>query len=222
MLRLKLVLKLWIVLAGVAAILFGCAGRLDLPFFWAYLGIFAAFALVSLLTLRPDLIEERYTGNARSRDNLALLRAASFGAFTGQWVLAGLDAGRFHWSRPLPVLVQLVALAGFGAALGGWYWAMRSNPFFSPALRIQRERGHRVVSAGPYGIVRHPGYAAFTLLGACGPIALGSWWAALPHVAIAALFFRRAAIEDRMLHAELEGYAAYAARVRYRLVPGIW
>ncbi len=221
MLRFKLILKVGIVLAGVALILFGSAGRIDLPFFWAYLGVFVAFGVVSLLTLRRDLIEERYTANAPSRDNLALLRLAAFSMFAGQWVLAGLDA-RFHWSPPLPPLVQMAALVVFGASLVGWYWAMRSNPFFSPAVRIQRERGHRVATAGPYGIVRHPGYASFALLGAFGPLALGSLWAVLPHLVLVALFVRRTAFEDRMLRAELEGYADYAARVRYRLVPGVW
>jgi protein-S-isoprenylcysteine O-methyltransferase Ste14 len=222
MLRLGLVLKFAIVLAGVAAILFGSAGTLDLPFFWAYLGLLAMLGFGSMLALPRDLIEERYVQRAPSRDNLALLRCLVLAAFLAQWIIAGLDVGRFHASKPLPPVVQLAALAGFAASIGGWYWAMRSNPFFSPAVRIQHDRGHRVATAGPYAIVRHPGYASFTILGACGPIALGSWWALLPHLIVAAAFFRRAAFEDRMLRAELEGYADYATQVRFRLVPGVW
>ena len=70
--------------------------------------------------------------------------------------------------------------------------------------------------------MRHPGYAAFVLLGWGGPVALGSWWAVLTHVAVIVLFVRRALIEDRMLRSELDGYAAYATRVRWRFLPGIF
>ena len=75
---------------------------------------------------------------------------------------------------------------------------------------------------GPYRLVRHPGYAALILLGWSGAVALGSYLAILPHLVIVALFVRRAALEDRFLHQELVGYADYAARVRYRLIPGVW
>lgn len=222
MFRLKLVLRLAFVLALVAGILFGSAGRLDLPFFWAYLGVFAALGAVTLLTLRQDLLEERFNRRARGRDNLAFLRAAALTTFLAEWVLAGLDVGRLHVSDTIPGAVQGIALVSLAGAFGVWYWAMRVNPFFSPAVRVQTERGHHVVTTGPYAFVRHPGYAALTLLGLGGPLSLGSWYAALPHLALAALFFRRAAFEDRMLHAELDGYADYAERVRFRIVPGIW
>jgi len=116
----------------------------------------------------------------------------------------------------------MVGLASFVAVFAVWYWAMLVNPFFSAAVRVQRERGHYVVSSGPYRFVRHPGYAALVLLGWGGPVALGSWWAVLPHLAVVALFVRRAALEDRMLWEELRDYAAYAGTVRYRFLPGIW
>ena len=221
MVRALVLVKLGIVLGLLAAILFGSAGRLDLPWFWAYLAVLVAFGVLSMLTLGRDLVEERYVRRAESRDNLAILRGVVVLAFLAEWGIAGLDA-RFGWSAPFPPLVQPVALAAFGASLLGWYWAMRANPFFSPAVRIQRERGHRVVSAGPYGLVRHPGYASFAILGGAGPLALGSWWAVLPHLAVVVLFVRRAAFEDRILRAELAGYADYASRVRFRLVPGLW
>ncbi len=222
MLRLALVLRFLVVFVLVAAVLFGSAGRFDLPFFWAYLAVLAGFALLSLLTLRRDLLEERYSRRTEGRDNLALLRALALAAFAAQWIWAGLDVGRLHVCDVVPPAGQGVALVGFTACLAIWYWAMRSNPFFSPAVRLQPERGHHVADGGPYRFVRHPGYAAIVLLGAGGTVALGSWCAALPHLVLVALFLRRAAVEDRMLRAELPGYAAYAERVRYRIVPGIW
>jgi protein-S-isoprenylcysteine O-methyltransferase Ste14 len=139
-----------------------------------------------------------------------------------QWIVAGLDVGRFHWSDTVPIALRDIGLASFGTAIAIWYWAMRTNPFFSVAVRVQRERGHYVVASGPYRFVRHPGYAAVVLLGWGGPLALGSWWAVVTHVVVVALFVRRAPLEDRMLREELEGYAAYAASVRYRFLPGVW
>ena len=222
MFRLKLAVRAVVVVAMVAAILFGSAGRIDLPFFWAYVVLLGGFTIFTLLTVSRELIEERVRPAAHGRDNLTLLRTIAFVVFLGQWIVAGLDVGRFHGSAAVPTAVQALALVGLAAVFAIWHWAMRVNPFFSVAVRLQRERGHRVVSAGPYRFVRHPGYAAFVLLGWCGALALGSWWAAAFHVAVIVLFVRRAALEDRMLLEELEGYREYAARVRYRFLPGVW
>jgi protein-S-isoprenylcysteine O-methyltransferase Ste14 len=120
------------------------------------------------------------------------------------------------------VALQWTGLACVAAVFGVWYWAMRVNSFFSTAVRIQAEREHRVVTRGPYRLVRHPGYASLVLLGWGGPVALGSWWAVLPHVVVVAVFVRRARLEDRMLQEELPGYGDYAQVVRYRLLPGVW
>jgi protein-S-isoprenylcysteine O-methyltransferase Ste14 len=101
-------------------------------------------------------------------------------------------------------------------------YAMSVNRFFSSVVRIQNDRGHHVVDSGPYAYVRHPGYTGMLLFGATLPLALGSWWAFLPGSAIVLFGFRRLWIEDRFLAANLPGYRDYAARVRYRLLPGIW
>jgi protein-S-isoprenylcysteine O-methyltransferase Ste14 len=209
-------------MAMIAGILFGAAGRSDLPIFWAYLAVLALFVLVTVLTVPRELLEERRRPAATGRDNLALLRGAAGVGFVSQWIVAGLDVGRFHWSDTVPLALRDIGLASFGTAIAIWYCAMRSNPFFSVAVRVQRERGHYVVASGPYRFVRHPGYAALVLLGWGGPLALGSWWAVVTHVVVVALFVRRAMLEDRMLREELEGYAAYAASVRYRFLPGVW
>ena len=89
-------------------------------------------------------------------------------------------------------------------------------------VRIQHERGHTLVTSGPYRFVRHPGYVGAILASLCGGVALGSLWSLVPLVPFAVLFVRRTAVEDRMLRADLGGYAGYAERVRYRLVPGLW
>jgi protein-S-isoprenylcysteine O-methyltransferase Ste14 len=120
-------------LGVLVALLFGSAGRWDLPFFWAYIGVNALLGL--MLFVGGPL-------------------------YVGHLVVAGLDAGRFHWSHGFSVPIQLVATAAFAAGWGFVTWAVIVNRFFSPVVRIQQERGHHLITSGPYRFVRHPGYAA--------------------------------------------------------------
>ena len=99
---------------------------------------------------------------------------------------------------------------------------MRANPFFATVVRVQRERGHRVVDQGPYGMVRHPGYAGAIATHLALPVALGSLRGLLTAVAGCLLLALRAVREERVLARELGGYREYMSRVRYRLVPGVW
>lgn len=221
MYQIRVALRVAVATSVLGAILFASAGRLDLPFFWAYLGALGLFAAVGLIATPRALLEERFRPAGPSRDNLVLLRIAALVVFSSQWIVAGLDA-RFGWSGGMPVALHATGLGCLVAFFVVWFSAMRSNPFFSAAVRIQHDRGHHVVRTGPYRYVRHPGYAAFVLLGWGGSVALGSWWALLTHVPVVVMFTRRAELEDRMLREELPGYADYAASVRYRLLPGVW
>jgi len=121
-----------------------------------------------------------------------------------------------------PPALQPVALVGYTAGMALAVWAMVSNRFFSPVIRIQHERGHTLVTAGPYRFVRHPGYVGAIVAMLCGGIVLGSWWALVPLAPFGILVLRRTVMEDRMLREQLAGYAGYAAQVRYRLLPGLW
>jgi protein-S-isoprenylcysteine O-methyltransferase Ste14 len=215
-----LTLRVLIFLGMVIAVLFGSAGRWDLPFFWAFLGVVVVFLLFFRLLTDPGLQQERVgPGSGRSRSRAFRLALAPF--VLGLLVVAGLDAGRFHWSA-VPLGVQVAGLVGVAAALSLMLWAMAVNRFFSPAIYIQSERGHHVITGGPYRFIRHPGYLAMALIFGCGALALGSWWALLPVAGYALLILNRAAREDRFLQAELPGYADYAKRVHYRVLPGIW
>jgi protein-S-isoprenylcysteine O-methyltransferase Ste14 len=144
---------------------------------------------------------------------------AVFGPLT--WIVAGLDL-RFGWSPRLPLAVQIAALALVivGFLLGTW--AMAVNRFFSAIVRIQEDRGHTVVTAGPYRYVRHPSYTGGILASLATALALSSLWALIPGGAVALVTIVRTALEDRTLQEELAGYKDYAQKVRYRLVPGIW
>lgn len=101
-------------------------------------------------------------------------------------------------------------------------WAMVSNPFFHGMMKIQEERGHQVISKGPYQWIRHPGYLGQILFYLGTPLILGSWWAFLLGVIMGIAFIYRTAKEDQVLQIELEGYSEYTAQVRKRLIPGIW
>ena len=136
-------------------------------------------------------------------------------------IVAGLDH-RFVWSPafPLWLIVLGFILTSLGYAFAAW--AMAENRFFSSVVRIQTDRGHAVCDSGPYGLVRHPGYAGNIppLLGIV--LALGSVWALIPAVATLIIAVVRTALEDQTLQEELPGYRDYARRVRYRLIPGIY
>ncbi|NIN68361.1 MAG: hypothetical protein GTO63_27370 [Anaerolineae bacterium] len=136
-------------------------------------------------------------------------------------LIAGLDL-RWGWSPPLPLALRLAGLVVVVLGSATASWAMLSNAYFSTGVRIQEERGHRVVSKGPYRYVRHPGYSGFSLSNLGLPLMLGSAWALIPGGLLSSAMIIRTVLEDRTLHEELEGYEAYARKVRYRLIPGIW
>jgi protein-S-isoprenylcysteine O-methyltransferase Ste14 len=99
---------------------------------------------------------------------------------------------------------------------------VRENSFAAPVVKVQAERGHRVIDTGPYAFVRHPMYSGAVLYFAGIALLLGSWWGLILSSVFFVLFSIRAAIEERALIDGLPGYADYLARVRYRLVPGLW
>jgi protein-S-isoprenylcysteine O-methyltransferase Ste14 len=185
-----------------------------------------ASAVSRALALRrnPDLAAERAqsTGaeGTKSWDRLIVPVIALLGPVVS-YIVAGLDQ-RFGWSPDLPVAVNLVS-AGvivLGYALGTW--AMVENRFFSSVVRIQKDRGHTVVTTGPYRFLRHPSYAGGVWAALAGPLLLGSLWALLPAGLVVVGVVMRTALEDRTLQEELPGYAEYARQTRYRLLPGVW
>ena len=215
-----MILRVMILEGVLAATLFASAGRIDLPWFWAVLAIHSTLVAVGLSSIDPALRRERLKPGPGGKDRHIRLIALPF--LLAHLIVAGLDVGRSHWSRPMPAGLQAVALIGYIAGMTLSVYAMLNNRFFSPVARIQHERGHTLVTSGPYRFVRHPGYVGAILASACGGVALGSWWSLVPLVPFVFLFLRRTALEDRMLRADLDGYAGYAERVRYRLLPGLW
>jgi protein-S-isoprenylcysteine O-methyltransferase Ste14 len=208
----------------LGAVLFLLAGRLDWWYGWLYLGLVFGFQLINALVFiptRPELLAERSKAQPGAKGWDFVL--ASIMAYTSLiiGIVAALDA-RWHWSPDIPWVVSI--LATVVAAAGGLFtqWAMVANPFFSGLVRIQSERGHVVVSTGPYRWLRHPGYLGALIFAMASPLILGSLWAFVPAVISFVNTLVRTALEDRTLRAELPGYDDYARQVRYRLVPGVW
>ncbi|PYR37175.1 MAG: isoprenylcysteine carboxylmethyltransferase family protein [Acidobacteria bacterium] len=201
--------------------LMALAGDWRSPWLWSLTGTIAVLVLwVMFKVLDPDLARERFRPPTRGADSTALawIRASALAL----WVFAPLDAGRLHWSAAVPPALRLIGICGF--AVGAWFTfrAMAANRFFSPVVRVQSERGHHVIDTGPYRSLRHPGYLGMAVFAPMAALALGSWWALIPAGLYAMLILRRAAVEDRFLHGHLPGYAEYATRVRFRVLPGIW
>jgi protein-S-isoprenylcysteine O-methyltransferase Ste14 len=137
-------------------------------------------------------------------------------------VVAGLDAGRYGWSPPMPLALGIVAIVVLEVSQGLTDWAVVTNAHFEKTVRIQSDRGQRVCTSGPYRFVRHPGYLGYIITWLSAALIMGSRWALIPAGLSGVLFVVRTWLEDRTLHDELEGYAKYAQQVRYRLLPGIW
>lgn len=222
--------KGWSVFIGLLFLLlllvamFGCAGRLDWTAGWVYLGLAAAAQTISHLIVKrknPDvLIHRRKIGAGTKgwdRAWIGILRLL----FIAIVLVAALDAVRYGWSAMAlwlwPFGFLLMAIGQVIAT-----WALAVNPHFEGTVRIQQDRDHRVIDTGPYRTVRHPGYAGIILILLGMPFLLGSWWAFVPTLITIGWVLLRTVLEDGLLKRELAGYAGYAQRVRFRLVPGMW
>jgi protein-S-isoprenylcysteine O-methyltransferase Ste14 len=221
----KLLLQnlIWIVVIGV--LLLVPAGTLHWPAAWVFLGTTALLGLAGglyLLKIDPALLAERMRPMMQADQPAADKKfMLVFGAAVLIWfVVIGLDR-RMHASG-MPVALQALGLAMLLLCTGFILWVMRENSFAAPVIKLQAERGHRVISTGPYAWVRHPMYSGAVLYFVGVPLLLGSWWGVAMAPVFVVLFAVRAGIEERTLLAGLPDYAGYAARVRYRLVPGLW
>jgi len=208
----------------LAAILFISAGRLDWVMGWALVGIYAVWVSANALILiprNPELLAERAQRKKGIKDWDTLLMSMVGIITMAKYIVAGLDV-RYGWTMQLPLWLQIImlAIAVLGYALATW--AMVANAFFSLVVRIQEDRGHTVVTSGPYRVVRHPGYFGTIAFELATPIMLGSLWAFIPAGFIVLGMVVRTALEDKTLREELDGYQDYTTRVRYRLLPGVW
>lgn len=214
----------WI--AFMMVLLFGSAGTFRWLGGWLFMAELTFGSLATVLWLRqrdPGLLKERMSGPFQKGQVFQdkLFMAAMIFIWYGWLVLMALDAKRWAFSHvPLAMIVLGAVLIPLGFA--GVLWTFRENSFAAPVIKIQSERGQRVIDTGPYALVRHPMYAGAFLYMLGTPLVLGSWigLAALP--VIVGFLIIRIFIEERTLRQGLTGYADYMARVRWRLIPGLW
>ena len=213
-------LKRWLLVSGVISVaVFGLAGMWRDPWLWAYVIIWSATTCYALFSIDEDLARERLHPPTQGADAVALhvVRVVAL----SHVVVGALDSGRWHIAPVSPAL-RGFALAGMALTFGMFFRAMRENRFFSSVVRVQDERGHRVVDSGPYSVVRHPGYAGLIWAMPLSGLALGSRLSAGIGLLMSALILRRVLFEDAFLRKNLDGYVAYTHRVRHRLIPGVW
>lgn len=205
--------------AALAAGLFAAAGSTHLAFLRAYVAVFSLILLPNALLLDAGLSKERLDPGGGGQDRgerlvIGLLFLATIG-------LASADAGRLNLFGQVPAVLSVIALIAFAAALGFDTWAMVVNPFFSSAVRIQTDRGHHLITRGPYRWLRHPGYLAMIVGVPASALAIGSWLALIPAAGFCLVIIRRAWREDKLLTENLPGYRAYKQRIRGALFPSL-
>jgi protein-S-isoprenylcysteine O-methyltransferase Ste14 len=210
----------WLAITGaVTVLLMTIAGTWTDPWLWAYMAVWGGVGLVAFLSVDDDLIRERFHPPDAGADRIPLrvIRLAAL-AFL---VFGALDVGRWHL-LPVDPALRIVGLIGMAAASSLIVGSMRANRFFSAVVRVQNDRGHHVVTSGPYARIRHPGYAGMIISIPCAGLALGSWISVAIGMFCSAMLLRRVVFEDRFLQTNLEGYRDYAMKVRSRLIPGAW
>jgi protein-S-isoprenylcysteine O-methyltransferase Ste14 len=207
----------------MASLLFVAAGTFDYRQAWTFLAVYFAASLAITLYLMkedPALLTRRMSGGPFAEKEPAqriIVSVVSLG-FIGLVAVPGFDH-RFGWSQ----MPAYVAIAGDVLVALGWlgiFFVFRENSFSSATIELAADQ--RVISTGPYALVRHPMYATSLVMLLGIPIALGSWWGVLILAAIIPALVWRLLDEERFLARNLPGYAAYQGRVRYRLLPLIW
>ncbi len=186
------------------------AGTVHVASIRNYLVAFSLLLLVTMLAVDPSLAQERAAKDAGTDDS----RIATGLLFLLTLAVAGFSVGhcRQGFNAPPPSIRHL-ALAAFLLSGAFQTWAMIVNPFFSPVVRIQTERGHHLILTGPYRLMRHPGYFAMCIAVPTSALAIGSWFALAPATGFVAVIFRRARVEDEFLVRNLQGYKRYASIV---------
>lgn len=215
-------LVLW--LAFMLASMFWPAGTWDWPRGWTFLAVYwaaTAIACVWLWITNPEIFRARRKMQAGTKTWDQALTIVIVLAFAAVMPVSALDDGRYHWSA-LPDGAVTAGLALFVIGFFGFAWAQSVNRHFEATVRIQTDRGHQVISTGPYAVVRHPGYAFAILMVVGMPLAMGSLYGLAPCAVLLICVLVRTLGEDATLKAELPGYAEYAQRVKQRWIPGVW
>jgi len=208
-----------------SVVFFLAAGTVSWFYGWLFLILFYGYSfwvLLWMLRHNPGLIEERTSGFKYDQPTWdKVVYVILLVVFSIWWVSIPLDAVRFHLSQ-MPTWLHLVGLLVLLSSFYLMFLSIRENPYLSSVVRIQEDRGHTVVSTGPYRYVRHPLYTSVLLLFLGSALLLGSWIGVFLGILLEGIVAGRAVGEERVLQKGLKGYDAYMAQVRWRLIPHIW
>jgi protein-S-isoprenylcysteine O-methyltransferase Ste14 len=212
--------------AVFAALLFVSAGTVLWPAGWVFMAIFFGFALAITLWVgreEPELLAERLSAPIQRGQPLwdKVFVAVVMLLFVVWLISMPLDAVRFGWSQ-MPGWLQGLGALGLVLSLYVVFLTFRENAYLALVVKVQEQRGQRVVTSGPYQYVRHPMYASMFLFLPGSALLLGSWWGLLLCLAILGLLVWRTTLEEQLLKEELAGYEEYARHVKYRLIPYVW
>jgi protein-S-isoprenylcysteine O-methyltransferase Ste14 len=208
-------------------ILFLLAGDWHWTEGWIFSGVFCVLSFATLLYLYikdPALLNERF-GSPWQKEQKRwdkFLLSSFFLGFLLWFAIMPLDARRFRWSPPFPLWLKILGAVLFLVAFVILFAALKENTFAAPVVKMQKERGQRVISTGLYAFVRHPMYLGGTLLFIGAPLLLGSVFGLVMGLLLMVLLAVRSVGEEEMLKQELQGYREYMARVRWRIVPFVF
>ena len=205
-------------------LLFAGAGTTDWFRGWLFIALLVVTFSVNLVVMiikNPVLLRERWKRRKDTKDFDKVFGVIYLVSVLVMLVLAGADAVRYQWSSMAASLVYPGAALHF-AGIIPVQWSLVANPHLETTVRIQTDRGHKVISRGPYRYVRHPMYVGVILMFFGWPLILGSWVALGISCFIVCLLCVRTHFEDRTLRSELPGYTEFCRKTRYRLVPGLW
>jgi protein-S-isoprenylcysteine O-methyltransferase Ste14 len=212
--------RLLLAIPILSLVFFLPAGTLRYWQAWVYMGILiipASLVMVYFLIKDPELLERRM----RTREkNPGQKKVVLFGypMFGIAFLLPGLDR-RFGWSS-VPTALVLIADALVLLGYGLFVLVLRENRYAARTVAVEKEQ--KVITSGPYAVVRHPMYSASIVLYGFSSLALGSYWAIIPFALLNIIYVVRILNEEKVLLQELEGYREYTQETRYRLIPGIW
>jgi protein-S-isoprenylcysteine O-methyltransferase Ste14 len=210
----------------IIGLLFIPAGTVSWVAGWVYIALLCGITLLVVPMLArndPELLEERTSSPIQRNPPLwdKVFLSVFLLLFAAWFILMPLDVVRFGWSD-VPIWLQVLGALGIMLSFYGWYLTYRENAYLYPVVKLQEERGQRVVTTGPYRCVRHPMYACSLLLFPSTALLLGSWLGLLFSLVLIAMIILRTALEDRSLRSGLTGYAQYAETMKYRLIPRVW
>jgi protein-S-isoprenylcysteine O-methyltransferase Ste14 len=175
------------------------------------------FSQVYLWKCDPALLVRRMKTQEKEKIQRLIMQLLQGLALVG-FVISSFDH-RYQWSSvPVGVVITANIFVFLGYVLN--FFVFKENTYASRTVKIEEEQ--KVISTGPYAVVRHPMYSASIVVCLFTPLALGSFWGVIPFAVIVLLIVCRLFLEEKMLQKDLPGYTEYCQKTKYHLVPFIW